>query len=451
MDSERKHILHDNLRPLLFKFSAPAIMGLVVSALYNIVDTIFIGNSVGPLGIAALSIVMPVQIIMMAIGFMVGTGASSIISRSLGANNKENAISTFSNAVIINLVINIVLMIPLFLFIDRFLHFFGASVEVLPYSRDYMGIILFGFIFLSFSIAANNMIRAEGRPRAAMYPMIIGAVINIVLDAILILALNMGVKGAAIATISSQAISCIYILAYLGYSKSIYWKGLRVIHIRLKLIAEILKIGFPSFIMAVVDSIIYLVFNRAIIYYGSDMYLAVMGIGIRLIDFTIMPIIGITQGFSTIVSFNYGAKLYERVKKILWEAMAWTTLISTVVMIIMIAFTEQLLRIFTNDAALINMGIFPVRVIVILFFTLGIQVVGGSFFQAIGKALPAVIINGLRQVLFLIPLVLILPIFYGLEGIWYAIPASDLLSTIVTAFFLLFELRRIRVMEAAIA
>ncbi len=439
MDEERKHILKDNLRVLLLKFSYPAVIGMVISALYNFVDAIFVGNGVGPIAIAALTIVLPIQIIMMAIGFMIGVGSASIISRSLGANDKDNAIITAGNGILLNLILSAMVMIPTYIFMDELLMFFGASKDVLPYAKDYTQIILFGFVFFSFGICSNIIIRAEGKPRAAMYPIIIGAVMNIILDPIFIFVFKMGVRGAAIATIISQIVVSIYIIIYFMSGRSIFSFKLKIFKLKGKVIKNILVIGFPSFLMASMDSIIFIVFNRAVLYYGSDLYIAVVGIGIRIFDLTFMPVLGISHGFSTIVSFNYGAKLYSRVKKVFSEAVVWTTVIASVAFIILMFFPGVLLSLFSNDSELIASGITPLRIIVILFPTLGITIIGGSFFQAIGKALPATIITVSRQLLFLLPAIFILPLFFDLNGVWLSWPVSDFLAFLVTGIFVLRE------------
>ena len=440
MEEERKHILNDNLRGLLFKFSYPAIIGMVAGALYNMVDTIFVGRAVGPLAIAGLTIVLPIQILMYAVGFMIGVGSASIISRSLGEGRKNIAVKTAGNAILINLIINLVLMVPAYIFIDKILAFLGASKEVIPYSLQYCRIILLGFVFFSFSIAAEMIIRAEGKPRAAMYPIIIGAVLNMILDPIFIFIFKMGVRGAAIATIISQFVSVVYILIYFFSGKSIYKFVFENFKIKFSTSIEILKIGFPSFLMATIDSVIFIVFNRAIMKYGSDIYIAIVGIGIRIIDLTIMPVIGITQGLSTIVSFNYGAKLYKRVKKVLGEAVIWTTVISSLAFILLMFFPRFLLRFFSSDPEFIKNGVLPLRIIIALFPALGFQIIGGSFFQAIGKAWPATIITVSRQVIFLIPAIIVLPLFFGLNGVWMSWPFSDFMDLIVTGIFILREL-----------
>jgi putative MATE family efflux protein len=444
---EREIILNGNLRKLLFKFSLPATIGLVVSALYNIVDTLYVGQGVGPLAIAGLAIVLPIQILMFAVGMMIGAGSGSIISRSLGREDKHKAILTTGNGIILNFVISAILMIPCFFLMDKILIFFGASPDVFVFAKDYMSVILFGFIFQSFDIAGNSIIRAEGKPRASMYVLILGAALNIILDPIFIFVFKMGVKGAAIATVISQVASTAYILLYFNSGKSIFKLNLKMFKPDIPVIKEILKIGFPSFLMGIVDSIIFVLFNRAILRYGNDLYIAIMGIAIRIMDITIMPIIGISQGFSTITGFNYGAKKYDRVVFILREAFLWTTIISAISFILIFGFPKLMLGIFSRDKDLFTSGVFPLRITTVLFITLGIQFVSGSFFQSIGKAVPALILNISRQVIFLIPGIIILPLFFQLNGVWFSLPLSDFLSTIMALFFIAYELKLIKKLQ----
>ncbi len=444
MDLERKLILNGDLKKLLFKFSLPAIIGLVFSSLYNVIDTLFVGHGIGPLAIAGLAIVLPIQILMFAVGFMIGNGSASIISRSLGAKDRAKAAKTAGNALILNFVLSIIMMLVFYLFMDKILVFFGASPEVLPYSRDYLSFIIFGFIFYSFDVLGNNLIRSEGRPRAAMYSLVIGAVLNIILDPIFIFVFKMGVKGAAIATIISQAVNMIFIIFYFNLSKSVFRFNFKIFKLDFKLILEILKIGFPSFLMSMADSIIFILFNRAIMQYGSDLHIAIVSIAMRVMDIAMMPIIGIAQAFSTITGFNYGANNFIRVKQVLKEAFIWTTIISALSFILIFGFPELLMKIFSSDSNMINIGVLPIRIISVFFITLGVQIIGGSFFQAIGKAIPALILNISRQVIFLIPAIIIMPNFLGLNGVWLSMPFSDLMSTILTVIFIIYELKVIK-------
>ncbi len=440
MNQKREHILTGRITKLLFSFSAPAITGMVVGALYNIVDTIFVGKSSGPLAIAALSVVFPVQLIMMSVGIMVGTGASSVMSRALGRNDKKTAADTMGSGVVINLVLAVFLTAGTYLFMDHFLVFFGASEQVLPYARDYLGIILIGFLFYSFSITSNNLIRAEGNPKASMYVMLIGAVANIILDPIFIFVLGMGIRGAAVATVISQGISCLYVLAFYIRGKSLLDIDLSCFKLRIPLAKEIFSVGLPSFFKSSMSSVIILIFNRALSYYGNDLYIAIMGIGFRLLSLIHMPIVGLTQGFSTIASFNYGAELLPRVKRVLAAAVLWTTAISAIGFIAVMFFTRQILNFFSSSPLLVNMGVAPLRTAVLFLPFLGVQIIGGGLFQAIGKPAPALIITLSRQVLFLIPAILGLPVLMGLDGVWYSIPVADFLSISVTAAWILKEI-----------
>jgi putative MATE family efflux protein len=446
VEKEREKILNDNLRPLLFRFSYPPVIALVFGALYNMVDTIFVGQNVGPMAIAGLTIVLPIMIIMWAIGFMIGTGSGSIISRSLGAGSKETAVKAGANAIILNTFLSLFAMIPCYIFLDKLLRFFGASSEVLPYARDYANIILIGFVLYSFDAFARVAIRAEGKSRASMYPTIAGAVLNIFLDYLFVFVFGWGVKGAAIATVISQVVAVIFIIVYFWRGGSIFRFKFSYFRPDFKTMWHIVKIGAPSFLMATIDSFIILIFNRAILKYGSDTYIAIVGIGIRIIDLTIMPAIGLTQGFSTIVGFNFGAKLYTRVKKILMETILWNTIFSVAVFLTLMIFPEQLLGIFSKNPEFIRLGVTPLRILVMFFPFLGFQFVGGSFFQSIGKALPATIITISRQVIFLIPAILIFPRIWGLKGVWFTWPFSDFMDVVVCAIFIFAEVKIINKM-----
>lgn len=441
MKSKRDLLLNGNLTSLLFKFSAPATVGMVVGALYNIIDTIFVGKGVGSIAIAALSIVLPMQLIMLGIGTMLGIGSASIISRALGRNRKDIARNAYGNAIVINLLISAVCMVLIYIFMDKFLIFFGASSSVLPYAKDYAYITVAGFILLSFAINSNSCIRAEGSPRAAMYAMGIGALINIILDPIFIFVLGMGIKGAAIATIISQCISVAYVIFYIFFGKSVFKINISVLKIRSSLVREILSLGFPSFIRSTMASFIILIFNRLLLFYGGDLYIAIMGIGLRLLSLIQMPLIGITQGFSTIVSFNYGARLYPRIKKVLEIAIIWTIIIAGAGFLIMMIFPRFVITLFSNDSELINEGISILRIVILFLPFIGIQMLGGGLFQAIGKAVPALVLTISRQVLFLVPAAFLLPLLFGLNGVWMAVPVSDFLSIAATGIWISMELK----------
>jgi len=441
MYSERNQILKGNLNKLLFKFAAPGILGILVGFLYVIVDTIFVGRGAGPLAITALSIALPILIAMMAVGLMIGTGSASIISRSLGKEDKQKAVNVAGNGIILNIVLNVIFIILGYIFIDKLLVFFGASTEVLPLAKEYLIIVFPGFTLLSFLIATNDFVRAEGKPRASMYFIAIGSLLNIIIDPIFIFGLKMGIKGAAIATIISQVISTALIIWFYMSGRSIYRFSMSMFKINLRHIKEILVIGCPNFFMMTIASVVVLIFNRSLQFYGNDIHIAILGIAYRMIGLIQIPVIGISQSFATISSFNYGAKLYPRVKKVLGMTIMWTTIISFLAFVPMMFFPRYFLSIFSSDSVLINTGIVPLRTLIIFFPLVGMHMVIASFFQSLGKAAQALIIITTKQFLLLIPAIYILPKFFGLYGVWLAMPFADFLSISIAVIFMLCEIR----------
>jgi putative MATE family efflux protein len=454
MEEQKKQILNENLRKLLFKFSLPAVTGMLVAALYHFADTIFVGNGVGPDAIAGLTVVLPILIFIIAVALLTGIGAASIISRSLGKGDNERALVAAGNSYILNILFNMILIALFYFFMDDILIFMGASENILPYAKDYLSIMLFGFIFFALSINSNNLIRAEGKPRASMYVMLIGAVLNIILDPIFIFVLDMGVRGAAIATVISQVFSMLFIILYFRSKGSIYHFNKRVFRPDYRMIREILAIGFPSFLLEIIGSILFIVFIKVVRVYGGDQYLTITGIGIRIIDLIFMPIIGISHGFSPIVGFNYGAESYRRVKEVLKEGLIWTSVISFIGFIFMVAFPQVLIGIFTDDPEIIKNGTLPLRLIAILAPLWGFPILGGAFFQAIGRARPALVLNLVRQLVLFIPAVILLPMYFDLLGVWISWPLTDFLSVLLVIGFLIRELRiinkQISIKESAV-
>ncbi len=441
MDFQRKQILEGNLNKLLFSFAIPGILGLLSGFLYIIVDTIFVGRGVGPLGIAALSIALPILLSMMAIGLMVGTGSASIISRALGKNDVKKAVNAMGNGVILNLLLNITFIVLAYIFIDRVLLFFGASADVIPLTKEYLIIVFPGFILLSFLITTNDFVRAEGKPRAAMYFIAVGSILNIILDPIFIFGFKMGIKGAAVATLIGETLSTILIIWFYIWGKSIYKLKPSTFRIDFNKIKEILLIGCPTFIMMTITSVVILIFNRSLRIYGNDIHIAILGIGYRMIGFIQVPIVVISQSFATISSFNYGAKKYLRVKKILGITVMWTTIISLVAFIPMMFFPGYFLSIFSSDQTLVNTGIIPLRLLVAFFPFVGMHMVSACFFQSLGKPVQSLLITSTKQFLFLIPAIYLLPKFFGLNGIWLAMPFADFLSLFIAGIFILYEMR----------
>lgn len=435
MSKANRILSDDNIGKLLIKLSVPAMIAMFVQALYNVVDMIFVGKGVGSLGIAGITLVFPIQMFVMAVGMLIGIGGASIISRSLGAGNQERADKTLANALSIVIVSAILMSAAGYIFIDELLEMFGASKQTLPYAKDYLQIILIGNVFFPLAMTCNNIIRSEGNAAIAMGTMLISAVLNMIMDPIFIFGLDMGIKGAALATVLAQAATIVYLFYYFYSGKSSLNFHFHNIMPDLTIVPEMLAVGSAAFVRMTAASALVAVLNRTLGVYGGDISIAVYGIINRLAMFALMPIFGLAQGLQPIAGFNYGAKRYDKAKKAVFIAARTATIISTAGFFILMLFPQALISIFTNDQVLLREAVYSLRFVVLSFPLVGFQVIGSSIFQAFGKALPAFILSISRQILFLIPLVLILPRFYGLIGVWISFPFADFLAAVITFIF----------------
>lgn len=428
---------------LLWRLSLPATVAMFVNALYNIVDTIFIGQGIGYLAIGGLTIAFPVQMVIMAIAQMIGIGAASAASRSLGANDKERANLVTGNAFLSVLILGIVVSVGGLVFISPLLRLFGATEVLLPYSREYLRIILIGAVYFPLAVCGNNLIRAEGNAKVAMISMSIGAMLNIILDYIFIFPLQMGIRGAALATILSQLVSVIYVFSYLFGGKSVFVVKLRHFRLDISIVYEIVTVGFASFARQVAGSLMAVIINNSLGFYGGDLAISVYGVVNRIIMFLVMPLFGIVQGMQPIVGFNYGAGNIDRVKETLKLAIIATTIFASFAAFFGVLSPGTIIRLFDNDPDLIAGGTQALRIVLSMIPIIGAQVVGAALFQSLGKALPSLLLTLSRQVILFIPLALILPRLYGLGvlGIWLVFPISDFLSTIFTVVLLKREMR----------
>lgn len=421
---------------LLANLSIPAVVGMLVMALYNIVDTIFIARAVGTIGVAATSIVFPVQMILMAIAGAIGIGGASVISRRLGAGKVEEANRVFGNVNSLVLLVSLVSFSVGLLFLEEILILFGANEAILPYAADFLGILLFGTIFFTFGFAMNNIIRSEGNAKVAMLTMIIGAVLNIIFNPIFIFGLGWGIKGSATATVLAQALTTLYFLYYFAAGKSTLtfkWAYLRP---KWTYIKDILTIGSSSFINQTASSFMFVIANYLLIAYGGELAVAVFGIIHRIVMFTLMPMLGVMQGVMPIVGFNYGARQYSRISSAVRLAYKVTFIIGIVVFVVTMAFPRLLFSIFTSDPQVLEMGETALRLIFLLCMTIGFQMVTGGVFQALGQARAALILSMSRQILFLFPLLLILPLFLELNGVWLSFTISDAMGFLLSFFYM---------------
>ncbi|MBG0769926.1 MATE family efflux transporter [Methanococcus maripaludis] len=418
----------EDVKKLLVKLSVPAIIGMLIMALYNIVDGFFIGRWVGTAAFTGISLIFPFQMMIMAFGITFGIGGGSLLSRKLGEGNLDLARKAGGNAISSVLILSILITIIGIVFMVPILNLLGTSADVFPYAKDYYEIILYGTVFNSYLIAANNLIRAEGMAKVAMFAMIVPAILNIILDPILIIVFNMGIKGAAIATVLSQIIGVIYIVKHqFGKNTSIKYAFDDFI-INLKIFKETIFIGASEFAKIIMSSILVILGNNLLGLYGGDIAIAIYGVMMRIAMIALMPVLGIVQGFQPIVGYNYGNGNLQRVSESIKLALLGTTSLSLLGFILIMVFPEKFIQIFITDPEVITQGVFATRAFFICSFLIGAQMTIGGLYQSLGKAKPAFIISCARQTLFLMPTMIILPIFFGLNGIWFSFPIGDLLG-----------------------
>lgn len=437
--NERQQMLANApIGKLLLKLSVPATLAMIVNALYNIVDAIYIGQGVGFLGMAGLTVAFPIQMFILAVGQMVGIGGGALASISLGEGDSEKADNVAGNAYVLIVILGVLIMIVGSLLLDPILKLFGASADVLPYARDYMSVIFYGAVFFSFSVVGNNIVRSEGNAMVAMISMMIGAGLNIILDPIFIFVLDMGIRGAAIATILSQFVSFIYLLVYMYSGKSIF--AIKPHHLtpHTAYMSEILQLGFPAFSRQVGGSILAIFLNTSIVQYGGDIALSAFGAINRIISFLFMPMFGVLQGFQPIAGFNYGARRFDRVRESIRIAQIVLIAMASFGWLIAQLFPTLIMRLFTPEQEVIDIGAKALRIIISAIPFVSIQIMSASVYQALGKAKPALFLSLLRQFILFIPLMYLIPAVtgLGLTGVWLTYPAADVISTIVSIFML---------------
>jgi len=445
MNNREANVLDDDrIGRLLLKLSLPAFTGMFVMTLYNVVDTIFIGHYVGPLGIAGLSIVFPIQMLTMGIGQMTGMGGASLVSRLIGVRNTPRAEHALGNALTFTIIISVALTVAGLSNPNLWLRLMGASGTILPYARDYMTIILTGVLFRTFAMSQNFLIRATGNARVPMIGMIMGAGLNIALDAIFIIPLGMGVKGAALATVISQLITSLYFLRYYLSGKSFLRVHLQNMIIKWDILKSILAIGISSFARTAAQSLAVVFVNRALVVFGGDLAISSYGLIQRIMMFALMPGIVIGQGMQPILGFNYGAKRYDRALRVIKIAVIAATIYSIIAFFALYFASGLFIRAFTTDSELIVLAVHAARHIFFAAYLIGFIVVGSIVFQAIGKARQAFVTAIARPALFLLPLVFILPNYWQLNGVWLAFPITDALTSILVLALLIPEIKMFR-------
>lgn len=447
--SNQKHLGDAPIGKLLLQYSIPAIIGMVVNALYNIVDRMFIGNipDIGSLAITGVGITMPIMTIVLAFGMLIGIGTTANISLNLGKGNRTTAEKLLGNAFTLSIIVGLAIAITGTIFANPILNLFGASENTLFYAKEYIGIILLGCTFNIISFALNSTVRADGNPKMSYITMVIGCGANIILDYLFIFVLNLGVKGAALATIISQAITFFIILYYYTAGNSNLKLKIENFKLKKHLVTMTFAIGIAPFATQIANSLVQVIANNALKTYGNDLAIGAMTVISSLNIIFMMPIFGINQGCQPIIGFNYGAKKYERAK----EAFKYATIAACVICIIgfisIQCFPTQIISLFNNDPELTTLAIKGIRIYLLMMPVVGINIVATSYYQSIGKAKISMFVSLLRQVILLIPFTIILPKFIGLDGVWAAGACADSLSVIITLVLLKKEFKQLDKMQ----
>lgn len=441
---DRSHALgEEKISALLWKFSLPAITGMVVNAFYNVIDSIFVGRGVGEIGLTAVTLAFPVMIVLMGFGMLVGVGAAAVVSLRMGEKKEKEAEKILGNAFTLSMILSLILTFSILLFLDPVLILLGAEPDVLPYARDFTRIIVLGSIFMYVGFGLNNIVRAEGNPRMAMSTTLISAGLNILLNPLFIFTFHLGIGGSALATVVSQAVSAVWVLLYFVRGKSVLRLRKKNFWLDRKIVSSIFQIGMSPFLMQIASSLTTILFNYTLLRYSGELAVASIGIINRMAMLMLMPIFGISQGLQPIIGYNYGAGNYSRVIKALKIAIIAASVFSTAGFLIIQIFDQEIIMLFNDSPELILLGSEAMRINLCMLPVIGFQIIGANYFQAVGKAGYAIVLSMSRQLIMLIPLLLVLPKVFGLHGVWLASPISDFSAALLTGIFLFRELRKL--------
>ncbi len=452
MNEKTKELAEMKVSRLMLKYFIPAFVGVFVNALYNIVDRIFIGQGVGAQALSGVSVTFPIMLIVMGFGMLIGIGSGVLISINLGKHDTNKAEQVLGNSFLLMLLVSGLITVIGFAIKGPMLRSFGATAETIEYANDYLNIILAGTVFQVVGFSLNNIIRAEGNAKTAMFSMLISAGTNMILNPIFIFGLGLGVKGSALATVISMIILAIWVLMHFQSSKAVLKLKPENIALDRKILFEILAIGMAPFAMQIANSVVQGLLNSRLIAFGGDLAVGAMGIVNSVASMIIMAIVAINMASQPIVSFNYGARSFGRVKEAVRIAIISATCIVFVAFILVEALPESIVKLFNStDKGLLDIGKDGLRLGLLSLPIVGFQVVSGSFFQSMGKAKIALFLTLLRQLIVLAPLLYILPNHFGLRGVWYSMPTSDFCSAIVVVVFLIAQWKKLDVAPNASA
>ena len=432
----------EKISRLLISQAVPASIGILVMSLNMIVDTIFVGQWIGVLAIAAITVVLPIAFMISSIGMGIGIGGSSIISRALGNENSEKALLTFGNQISLTTILALLFVVLGNIYSTEILTLFGAKGAILDPAQAYFDVIIYGVPFLTFAMMGNPVIRAVGKPKFAMYAMLIPAVVNIALDILFIKYMHLGMYGAGLATAIAYASCGLFILYFFISNKS----ELKIIPknfgLDFSIVNEIIRLGGVSIARQGTISVLMIVLNYSLYEYGGEISISIFGIINRVMMFALFPIMGITQGFLPIAGYNYGAKKYDRVKETIQKAIVYGCVVAGFIYIMIVLFAKEIISVFSTDATLLAETPRAMLLVFLASPIIAIQLIGSAYFQAAGKALPALFLTLLKQGVFLIPLAYILPMYFGVDGVWYSFAIGDVLATIITYIVVRREIKK---------
>lgn len=434
----------ERISKLLRQYAIPAIIAMTASSLYNMVDSIFIGHGVGTLAIAGLALTFPLMNLGAAFGSLVGVGASTSISVLLGQKNYDMARNVLGNVITLNTIIGLAYMVLVYLFLNPILYFFGASDQTLPYAREYMEIILLGNVVTHMYLGLNAVQRASGFPKQAMQATIFTVVINTVLDPIFIYLFDWGIRGAAIATIIAQSLALCWLLKMFSNQNNVVHFAKGTYRLVSRIVRDILSIGAAPFSMNLAACLVVIVINQGLQRHGGDLAIGAYGIVNRIAFIFVMIVMGLNQGMQPIAGYNFGAKKFDRVHKVLITTIICATCITTSGFLIAEFIPDAFILLFTSDPELISICKTGTRIVFAVFPIVGFQMVTGNFFQSVGMAGKAIFLSLSRQLIFLLPCLLILPTFIGVKGVWWSMPISDIMASIIAAFLLINQIKKFK-------
>lgn len=438
----------ESIGKLLMQYAVPAIIAMTASSLYNMVDSIFIGHGVGTMALSALALTFPLMNLGAAFGALVGVGAATLISVKLGQKDYDTAQRVLGNVFVLNILLGLAFTVIVFPFLNPILYFFGGSDETVEYARQFMEIILLGNVVTHLYLGLNAVLRASGHPKQAMYAAIATVAINTILAPIFIFMFDWGIRGAAIATVSAQVIALLWQLKQFNNANELLHFRRGIFRLKRKIVFDSLAIGMSPFLMNLAACLIVILINQGLKKYGGDLAIGAFGIVNRLVFIVVMIVMGLNQGMQPIAGYNFGAKLYDRVNKVLKLTIIYATCVTTFGFLVGMLAPNLVVGIFTSDAELTELSATGLRITVMFFPIIGFQMVTSNFFQSIGMAGKAIFLSLTRQMLILLPCLLILPHFFGVAGVWYSMPVSDLLASLIALVMLVYQFRKFKTAAA---